>query len=99
MGLAKGKRGGLPSEDISREYPVSLMMHWRKGCRGGVWICMGIPFQEVVSMLPEDGRLGIRNLYLPMRHRKSPNAEFARGSLRSRGEELCTPTSGCYPLV
>src|SRR5882724_5633934 len=22
--------------DISREYPVSLMMHWRKGCRGGV---------------------------------------------------------------
>jgi hypothetical protein len=36
---------------------------------------------------------------LPIRHRKSPNAEFARGSLRSRGEELFTPESGCYPLV
>ena len=36
---------------------------------------------------------------LPIRHRKSPNAEFARGSLRSREEELFTPESGCYPLV
>ena len=37
--------------------------------------------------------------YLPIRHRKSPNAEFARGSLRSREEELCTPESDDYPLV
>ena len=38
-------------------------------------------------------------VYLPIRCRKSPNAEFARGSLRSREEELFTPASGCYPLV
>jgi hypothetical protein len=35
-GLASGNTGALPSAEISRAYPVSFMMHWRKGCRGGV---------------------------------------------------------------
>src|SRR2546426_2181189 len=63
-------------------------------------------FAGALPAIPQPGKRGLtastRRLqtgHLPIRRRKSPNAEFARGSLRSRGEELCIPESSCYPLV
>jgi hypothetical protein len=49
--------------------------------------------------LSEEQKAANTALSLPIRRRKSSNAGFAWGSLRSRGEELCPPESSCYPLV
>jgi hypothetical protein len=43
----RGKKWRLPRGDFPREQSVSLMMHWRKGCRGGVWTP---PTREVCRM-------------------------------------------------
>ena len=32
-----GQKMGSAKRGFSPEYPVSLMMHWRKGGHGGVW--------------------------------------------------------------